>query len=156
MERIYFATPWDNLVKSMTIGIVALIVSLTIVFVLVIDNLSILAGVLMLYGAVLVLPYLWVPQGYAVADNEIVVKRLVGDMKINVAQKPVRWKWTWWGIRLFGSGGFYGYYGFFSFRGIGIVRMYATNRHNLVLIKDERGKQFLLSPAEPDKFIQLF
>jgi len=156
MERVYFAAPWDNLVKGVTACVFALIIFLIIVFGFVADSLLILVGVLMLYSAVLGLPYLWAPQGYAVADNKIVVKRLIGDAEIIAAQKPERWKWTWWGIRLFASGGLYGYYGYFSFRGLGRVRMHATNRHNLVLVKDERDRRFLLSPAEPDKFIQLF
>jgi len=156
MERVCFAAPWDNLVKGVTICVFAVMIFVMIVFGIVADSPSILVGMLALYSVVLVSPYLWAPRAYTVTDNKIIVKRLIGDFQITAAQKPERWKWTWWGIRLFGSGGLYGYYGYFSFKGLGRVCMHATNRNNLVLVKDEKGRRFLLSPSEPDKFIQLF
>ena len=156
MERVCFAAPWDNLVKGVTICVFAVMIFVMIVFGFVADSLSILVGMLALYSAVLGSLYLWAPRAYTVTDNKIIVKRLIGDFQITAAQKPERWKWTWWGIRLFGSGGLYGYYGYFSFRGLGRVSMHATNRNNLVLVKDEKGRRFLLSPSEPAKFIQLF
>ena len=156
MERVCFAAPWDNLVKGVTICVFAVMIFVMIVFGFVAGSLSILVGMLALYSAILGSLYLWAPRAYTVTDNKIVVKRLLGDFQITVAQKPERWRWTWWGIRLFGSGGLYGYYGYFSFKGLGRVCMHATNRNNLVLVKDEKGRRFLLSPSEPDKFIQLF
>ena len=156
MERVFFAAPWDNLVKAVTICVFAFMIFVMIVFGFVADSLSILVGMLALYSALLGSPYLWAPRAYTVTDNKIIVKRLISDFQITAAQKPERWRWTWWGIRLFGSGGLYGYYGYFSFRGLGRVCMHATNRNNLVLVKDEKGRRFLLSPSEPDKFIQLF
>jgi Bacterial PH domain len=156
MERVCFAAPWDNLVKGVTICVFAVMIFVMIVFGFVAGSLSILVGMLVLYSAILGSLYLWAPRAYTVTDNKIVVKRLLGDFQITVAQKPERWRWTWWGIRLFGSGGLYGYYGYFTFRGLGRVCMHATNRNNLVLVKDEKGSRFLLSPSEPDKFIQLF
>ena len=144
------------MVKGVTICVFAVMIFVMIVFGFIADNLSILVGMLTLYSAVLGSLYLWAPRAYRVTDNKIIVKRLIGDFQITAAQKPKRWRWTWWGIRLFGSGGLYGYYGYFSFRGLGRVCMHATNRNNLVLVKDEKGGRFLLSPSEPDKFIQLF
>ncbi len=32
--------------------------------------------------------------------------------------------------------------------------MYATNRHNMVLLVDEKGRKILVSPNEADRFIQ--
>ena len=156
MERVCFAAPWDNLVKGVTICVFAVMIFVMIVFGFVAGSLSILVGMLALYSAILGSLYLWAPRAYTVTDNKIIVKRLIGDFQITAAQKPERWRWTWWGIRLFGSGGLYGYYGYFTFRGLGRVCMHATNRNNLVLVKDEKGRRFLLSPSEPDKFIQLF
>jgi hypothetical protein len=156
MERVCFVAPWDNLVKGVTICVFAVMIFVMIFFGFVADSLPILVGMLALYSAILGSLYLWAPRAYTVTDNKIIVKRLIGDFQITVAQKPERWRWTWWGIRLFGSGGLYGYYGYFSFTGLGRVCMHATNRNSLVLVKDEKGRRFLLSPSEPDKFIQLF
>jgi hypothetical protein len=151
----YFAASWDNLVKGMTASVLMLIIFLIVVFNAVLDNIPIKIGIMILYGSILFIPYLWAPQGYKVIGRMVIVKRLIGNLKIHVEGEPERWNWIWWGLRLFGSGGLYGYYGLFTFRRIGRIRMYATNRHNLVLIKDEKGRKFLLSPTKPEKFIQL-
>jgi hypothetical protein len=154
-ERTYFPAPWDNLVKGVTLFVILFLVSLIVMFSMIIDHFLVLLGIALLYGGVIVVPYFWAPQGYQVIEGKIIVKRLIGDVYIFIDRLPLQWKWTWWGIRLIGSGGLYGYFGFFTFRGIGRVRMYATNRHNLILIVDEKGKKILLSPKDPERFINL-
>ncbi|MEM2921967.1 MAG: PH domain-containing protein, partial [Candidatus Bathyarchaeia archaeon] len=121
-----------------------------------VDSFVIIAGIVLLYLGVLIVPYLWAPRGYSVSDRAVVVKRVIGGLEIHPIGEPERWGWTWWGIRLFGSGGMYGYFGLFSFKGLGRVWMHATNRHNLVLIKTRGGKEALISPRDPDSFIKLF
>jgi hypothetical protein len=149
-----YSTSWDNLVKGTTTGVVALLVSLTVIFGLVSNSLLLKVALIILFGSILSVIFLWAPRGYTLIDNVVVIKRPIGDAKISIAQAASRWKWTWWGLRLFGSGGMYGYYGFFVFRGIGTVRMHATNRHKLVLVTDVNGTKYLLSPDEPERFIQ--
>jgi hypothetical protein len=121
---------------------------------LVSNSLLFTATLIILFGSILSVIFLWAPRGYELHDNLVVVKRLIGDAKIALAQAASRWNWTWWGLRLFGSGGMYGYYGIFMFKGLGKVRMYATNRHKLVLVADVNGRKYLLSPDEPERFIQ--
>jgi len=117
-------------------------------------NLLFTAVLITLFGAVLLVTYLWAPRGYSLYDDLVVVKRPVGDAKIANTLEASRWRWTWWGIRLYGSNALFGYYGTFAFKGTGTVRMYATNRNNLVLITDVNGKKYLLSPDEPERFIE--
>ena len=140
--------------KGATVGVFILIGSLTLIFSLIANNFLLIVSLLILYGGILALPFLWAPRGYAIRGDGILVKRAIGDAKIIVAEPPQRWSWTWWGIRLFGSGGLYGYYGYFAFRGLGKVLMYATNRHKLVLIRDDRGRRYLISPDNPQEFIK--
>ena len=149
-----YSTSWDNLVKGMTTGIFALLVSLIVVFGIVLNSLLFTAALIILFGSIPSVTFLWAPRGYELYDNLVVVKRPIGDAKIAFAQAASRWKWTWWGLRLFGSGGLYGYYGIFMFKGIGTVRMHATNRHKLVLVTDVNGRKHLLSPDDPERFIQ--
>ena len=149
-----FEASWDSIVKGTTAGIYILLIVLIIVFYSVIENFAVMIGIIVLFGSILFIPYFWAPQGYKVKGRMVIVKRLIGDLNINVKGEPERWNWTYWGLRLFGSGGFYGYYGLFTFRNSGRVLMYATNRHDLVLLQDETRK-FLLSPSKPEKFIQL-
>lgn len=155
VEERYLIAPWDNLVKGVTFSVFVLIISLMVVFSTKLDNLLLIVSILILYCSILLLPYFWMPQGYSIVGRKVIIKRFIGNVKFSIDEDPIRWNWTWWGGRLFGSGGLYGYYGFFVFKGIGRVRMYATNRNKLVLIKDKKGRKILLSPKEPEKFVQL-
>ncbi len=149
-----FSCSWDGLVRGVTVGVFVLVVVVTAVLGTVAGSLLLVVALTVLYGGIVLLPLLWAPIGYFVDDGRVTVERLIGDAQISVNEGPNRWSWAWWGIRLFGSGGFYGYYGYFAFKGLGRVRMYATNRHNLVLLRDTRGGKILLSPDEPERFIQ--
>ncbi len=153
-DKVYSSASWDGLVRSVTVAIFTLIASLVITFSIISDILPLTIVLIAVFSCILCLTYLWAPRSYAVKGNSVTVNRLIGDLKINVYEEPKRWKWTWWGVRLLGSGGLYGYFGVFSFKGTGRVWMYATNRHNLVLIKDIKGRKYLLSPDNPEKFIQ--
>lgn len=154
MQEEIFSASWDNLVKGMTVAVFVLLISLIILFSLISGSLLLTIALVILYGSTFFLPYLWSPRCYVVCDNVVVVRRLIGDLIIDMSRQPRLWKWTWWGLRLFGSGGLYGYYGFFTFKGTGRVRMHATNRHNLVLIEDARGRKHLISPDRPKEFIK--
>jgi hypothetical protein len=138
----------------MTIGILALIGFLAVVFALVLEESPLAVGLVICFALILALPFLWAPRGYELSGNLVIVRRPIGDVKITLAQPALRWKWTWWGLRLFGSGGMYGYFGLFTFKGLGKVRMHATNRNRLVLVTDINGKRYLLSPGDPEGFIQ--
>jgi hypothetical protein len=146
--------PWDSLVKGVTVGTLILLVSLVVVFTFVADGILLTAGFIVLFSSTILLPFLWAPRGYTIQGDMVLVKRLIGNARIHVAERPKRWNWTWWRIKLIGSGGLYGYYGYFFFRGLGKASMYATNRHNLVLIRDSEGRNHLVSPNNPEKLMQ--
>jgi hypothetical protein len=149
-----FSLSWDNLVRGMTACVVVLVFTLAAIFGLVLENFWLRIVIVLYLFCVLIIPLLWAPQRYLVKGNLVTVQRRVGDVRILVSREPEHWKWTWLGLRLFGSGGLYGYFGYFYMKRIGSVRMYATNRHNMVLLVDEKGKKILVSPNEVDRFIQ--
>jgi hypothetical protein len=153
LENVYCA-PWDNAVKGMTIGIFGLIGFLIVVFLFVLNDSVLSVSLIIMLTLILASPFLWAPRGYVLHGNLVVVRRPIGEAEIALAQPASRWKWTWWGLRLFGSGGMYGYFGLFTFRGLGTVRMYATHRHKLVLVTDVNGKKNLLSPDDPEEFVR--
>jgi hypothetical protein len=155
-EQEFFPTVWDNLVKIITSAVLILIISLTILFTFIPDMSTILRiGIIILYVAILLVPLLWAPRGYFLQNNLIIVKRIIGDIEIIVSKEAKIWKWTWWGGRLWASGGLYGYFGIFVFKGIGTVRVYATNRNNLVLVEDVKNTKYLVSPENSDRFMDL-
>ena len=149
-----FPVSWDTLVKGMTVGVVFLVPALAVIYGLLLDNRSLAIGLALVFLCAVAAPLLWAPQRYLVKGNLVTVRRRIGDVGILVSREPQRWRWTWWGLRLFGSGGLYGYFGYFYMKRIGRVRMYATNRHNMVLLVDQKGRKILVSPNEVDRFIQ--
>jgi len=143
-------------VKGVTSIVLGLIISLMVLFTFIPDLPTILRTVIIiLYVAIVLVPFLWAPRGYILQKNLIIIKRIIGDERIIVSEKSKIWKWKWWGIRLWGSGGLYGYFGIFFFREICKVKMYATNRNNLVLVKDANDTKYLVSPDNLDKFMDL-
>jgi len=107
------------------------------------------------WGSVFI-PILWVPQGFSIYDNTVIIRRIIGNKSIKVKGTPEYWVSISKGVRLFGSGGLYGYYGLFWFKGMGRVWVYATRRKNLISITDDSGKKCIISPDNPDKFIRMF
>src|SRR5579872_4720153 len=103
-----------------------------------------------------VLCYAYSPLGYTVSDRSIVVKRLIGRVLIPIesvreirAATPEDFRGC---LRLWGSGGFFGYYGLFRTSKLGKCTWYVTNRRNaVVLITD--SKTTLFSPDDIEGFL---
>lgn len=70
------------------------------------------------------------------------------------AVNRIHWLSTFFCFR-FGFGGFGEYFGLFWFSRLGKVTAFVTNRHDLVLIEKRNGKKLLISPAQPDEFVDL-
>jgi hypothetical protein len=156
IEQEFFPTTWDNLVKIVTSVILGLMGSFIALFIFTSESpANLRMGIIGLFVATMLVPFLWSPRGYMLQKNLIIVKRIIGDLEIIVSKEPKFWKWTWWGGRLWASGGLYGYFGIFVFKGIGTVRMYATNRNKLVLVEDVKHTKYLVSPEYVDRFMDL-
>lgn len=59
-------------------------------------------------------------------------------------------------IRLFGSGGVFGYIGWFRSKGIGTFISYATDEKNVFLIYRKKGKPVAISVNDPDEFLPYY
>ena len=103
----------------------------------------------------LVVPFLFSPRGYEITLDGVVIRRIFKSFLIprDAISSVRRFNWSWRHLRLLGCGGAYGFFGLFSFRGIGRVWMYVTNRYNLVLIATKDNTKYLISPENPDEFV---
>ena len=114
---------------------------------------AIAAGV----GALILLSaYAYSPRGYAVGDGMLVVKRLIGNVRIPLAgireARAAMADDLTGCIRLFGSGGLFGWYGLFRTSKLGRSTWYVTDRkHAVVLAAAE--KITLVSPDDLDGFL---
>ena len=55
-------------------------------------------------------------------------------------------------LRLFGSGGIWGWFGYFWAQG-GVINVQCTERNNMVMIVTKKKKKIILSPSERDIFL---
>jgi hypothetical protein len=104
----------------------------------------------------LVLGYAYSPRGYTVSDQAITVTRLTGNARFPLERIREARQTTADDlrgcIRLWGSGGFFGYYGLFRTSKFGLCRWYVTNRRNTV-VAIAGAKTALFSPDDVDGFL---
>ena len=101
---------------------------------------------------------------YIVADDEGVGVRTLARTKlipyenidriVRVDEQPLFSRLST--IRLFGSGGVFGYIGWFRSKGIGTFLSYATDEKNVFLIYRKKGKPVAISVNDPDEFLPYY
>lgn len=105
---------------------------------------------------VVLVSFAYSPRGYNLADRTISVQRLAGQALIPLDDireaRPATPEDSRGCIRLWGSGGFFGYFGLFRSRKLGKFTAYLTNRNNHVVVITG-SKTVLLSPDDVDGFL---
>jgi hypothetical protein len=106
--------------------------------------------------AVILITFAWSPRGYVLEGRSIVVRRLVGPARIALegvrevrASTPDDSRGC---MRLWGSGGLFGYYGLFTSRKLGKFTGYVTNRANSVIVITST-KTAVFSPDDVNGFL---
>lgn len=109
-------------------------------------------------AVILSVTILFAPLGFTVDPVGIIVHRLGPNIYIRHEEiaaiqriEPVQ---IGFGIRVFGSGGFFGFFGSFYSRRLGRFRGCITNRRDLVLIELQDGTKLVLSPHPADAFVE--
>lgn len=160
-QGMIFKISLDKLAKVVTIAITLLFVSIIIAqLFLFLDSdksASIISVFIILFIYLIVFSYR--PICYKITDDLLVICRPLNDVKIALKEiKNVeildqsRLIGT---IRIFGVGGLFGYWGKFTNRNIGVMTWYATRRDQAILITSTSNKNILLTPDEPELFIQI-
>ncbi len=109
--------------------------------------------------AIYFLAYLFSPVNYRIERNKIVVHRPGSDITIPrndvkrielLAAQKLKGS-----IRTFGAGGLFGYFGQFMNSELGCMTWYATkHRKKVVLIELQNNKKIIITPDEPEQFIE--
>lgn len=130
LQKQSFAASYDVTAKLISSFVV---VALLTVF---IATQSALIGVLEL--CILALSYLYSPQSYEVSGGAILIKRLMGTVRLpldSIRELRAGNAGDFQGCtRLWGSAGLFGYFGLFKTSKLGKCRWYMTNRRNPVMI----------------------
>jgi hypothetical protein len=107
-------------------------------------------------AAIIGLSYAYSPRGYIISEGSILVKRLIGNLRIpldGIREARAAAADDFDGcVRLFGNGGLFGYYGLFRTSKLGKCTWYATNRANMVVVITG-AKTALFSPNDRDGFL---
>ncbi len=105
---------------------------------------------------VILIAYGYSPQRYVVGRRSIIVKRLLKDAEFPLEflqavrrATPDDLKWT---IRLWGSGGLFGYYGIFRTSKLGKCTWYCTRRQDQVVVATG-SRTALFTPDDIDGFL---
>lgn len=148
-----FGARYDRLTKLVSGGFVALLVALPV--------LARETGWVSVFGSlvslsVLGLSYGFSPRGYEISGDAFRVKRLIRDVVIPMDRLRFLRDATEadlsGSVRLFGSGGAFGYYGWFWSRALGRSRWYVTDRERVLVLAD--GDEIVLvSPEDHDGFV---
>jgi hypothetical protein len=143
-----FTASYDRTTRILSgvvcLGLVAAAVAIQNIFV---------AGVSLL---VILLSYAYSPRGYVLADGAITIRRLIGNIRVpldSVREARLAGKDDFRGcVRLFGSGGLFGYYGLFRTSALGRSTWYMTDRSRAVILI-AGAKTILVSPDDTGGFL---
>ncbi|MBU3837297.1 MAG: PH domain-containing protein [Candidatus Phocaeicola faecigallinarum] len=99
----------------------------------------------------------YMPIRLTIGNDKIILHRLFGAINISIKDiieiKAIPNSETAFSIRIFGSGGLFGYLGKFKNKILGNYTMYATNVNELILIRTDR-KTYVFSCKNRDEFIE--
>jgi hypothetical protein len=148
MASVHFSASYDLTTK--TVSALACIVALGGAML----AHSVIVGCLLLFGVAM--SYAYSPRGYVCSGRTLTVKRLIGDVEISLeelreARAAAKDDFRG-GIRLWGSGGLFGYYGLFRTTRLGKCTWYLTSRSNAIVVVTA-AKTVLLSPDDATSFL---
>ena len=150
-----FQASTDTLVRIITIGTSILLLS-AIVILYTTSGFDLWYALLLLM-AIFFVAYIYRPLYYNVEQGTLSIKRPINSLDIALSDikkaNIITQDDLGMAIRLFASGGMWGYYGlFYSFK-MGKMWWYVTQRQNYVLIQTTDDTQYLLSPDQPEQLL---
>ena len=152
-----FDTQMDNVVKIITTIIHFSILPIPF-FLYANSGLYDTIVLVLLLGTTFLLAYLLRPFEYVVDEHKIVIRKNIFAKKIpfeNIASiTTVNYKELKIRLRLWGSGGLWGWFGIFLSAEYGKINLQITKKNNLLLITTKDDKHIVLSPIEQIEFAE--
>lgn len=157
-----FVAKMDNLSRMVT---VAVLVVLIIPFITIGQQVAQSHSLLLLIVPIIIVIALGVtallhPTAYSLDTEGLQVHRPLGSVTIPLSNirslEPVTMADLGFGLRTFGSGGFFGYFGKFWYKKIGHVTFYVTDRDKLILLKLADDRKIVISPDDREGFLAAF
>jgi hypothetical protein len=137
---------FDKTTKILSIVVLLIPVALFILPAVIIKDGNIIPILTSLFLVIaFVVAWMLHPTSYEITDQQLLVHRPLGPIRINLSD-IIKMEKTEPGfsVRLFGSGGLFGYYGIFSSGKLGRHLRYTGNNENLLFVNAGK-KKYLLS-----------
>ncbi len=113
---------------------------------------------LALFLVAFLLPYLFHPVKYVLTEDELIIKRVIKPYVIKIREikqiRPVSKDELRGTLRVFGSGGVFGYFGKFRNKNFGTMIFFTTRTDNRVYILTADGKNIIVSPDNVEEFVE--
>lgn len=107
-----------------------------------------------------VICYLFKPLHYSINENGIIIHRLWKNVIVPTEDiseiRRVEKSEINPAFRTGVSGGMFGYFGNFYKFGVGKMKWYTSRRDNAIMIKTKEGKKIIITPDEPEAFINTY
>ena len=154
-----FSASFDKAAVTVTVIVTILFCGITTMLLLFIqDDFPLLAWLMIIFlVGIYFYAFSYYPVKYSITRNELAVHRPFARLKINmttIKSAVIIDRGNIRATRIFGSGGFFGYWGSFANYSIGKMTWYVTRRDKAVLVETVEGRKILLSPDEPEQFVQ--
>ncbi|GEM_PF-1258357 len=147
-SQVEFSASYDRSTKVISTAACALLIAVSLVA----QQAFALCASILIIGLV----FAYSPRGYTISDRAVIVRRLIGNVRfelqgIREARRATAddLRWT---IRLWGSGGMFGYYGLYRTSKLGNCSWYVTNRGNMIAIVTD-ARTALFSPDDVEGFL---
>lgn len=146
-----FSAPWDRQAKVISLACaIALIAPALVMGIWIISLVAALA---------FAVAWAFSPRSYEVTPDSIIIKRFISNVTIPFTSlQSVHAAGAGdlaCAVRLFGSGGLFGYYGSYRTLGLGQCSWYVTSRDNAVVLATMSGN-VVVSPGDVDAFVAAF
>jgi hypothetical protein len=151
-----YPAQWSSLVWVMTGLVFAMFVVPLILAIALAHWVPLIFAVLL--GVFIAAAFLFAPQSYTLTESAVIINRPVFRLKIPfesiVQMRRLDKKDLGSVMRVAGMGGLFGFWGQFQSSTIGSFKCYMTNNDRLVLLQNSAGENIILSPSNPNDFIE--
>jgi hypothetical protein len=159
MEEKFLAAPLDRAAWRRTIATLAALSAFLILILLVRQIMPLITILVLPVLLAPALSYSSAPIGYRLTDRELTIDRkTLWSVRVPLSQiaacYPLPQSTLHDAIRVYGTGGLFGWAGRYRSPELGPFTMHATNLDRLVLIRRRRGKPIAISPAKTEEFIR--
>ncbi|HVW12160.1 MAG TPA: PH domain-containing protein [Bryobacteraceae bacterium] len=143
-----FTVSYDSAAKTISIAVCVMFLALGL------STASIAVGIV--FALILAASFAWSPTGYSIEDGFLSAHRVIGNFRIPLAsirEVRIAAKEDLQGtLRIFGSGGLFGYYGVFRSSNLGKSTWFMTRHSHAVVVVTSAGT-YMFSPDDVDGFI---